>query len=484
MSPGNIWQWEGRIDRVTYAAVGVVAFALKFAVDWLMVTRVFHRPWSLLSYWRPFGTITGVHSLRIEDRLFAGTMLFVAAPFLWLGLSMTVKRLRDSGQPTWLAGLFFVPLLNLVFFLALALMPPSVGAREEGAPWPGPGFFDRWIPRTRAGSAMLSIALTAALGLGFTLLGTQVIGAYGWGLFVGLPFCLGLFAVLTHSYHQQRSYADCVTVAVLPVAALAVVLMAAAIEGLICIMMAAPLASALALLGGSLGYGIQTAHWSRRRAPAMLSLVALLTPGSYGLEHLLRPQTGVFEVKSAIVIDAPPERVWQKVVAFAEIPPPRESLFRAGVAYPVRAEITGHGAGAVRRCVFSTGPFVEPIVVWDEPRLLRFQVTENPAPLNELTPYGHIEPRHLHGYFASRQGQFLLARLEGGRTRVEGTTWYSHSMWPEGYWHWWSDYVIHRIHMRVLEHIRVEAEAASGRASLGEGAPAQAEAARVSANTR
>jgi hypothetical protein len=31
-------------------------------------------------------------------------------------------------------------------------------------------------------------------------------------------------------------------------------------------------------------------------------------------------------------------------------------------------------------------------------------------------------------------------------------------MWPETYWHWWSDYVIHRIHMRVLEHIRIEAE--------------------------
>jgi hypothetical protein len=85
-------------------------------------------------------------------------------------------------------------------------------------------------------------------------------------------------------------------------------------------------------------------------------------------------------------------------------------------------------------------------------------VTANPAPLHELTPYGHIEPRHLHGYFESHQGQFLLTELPGGRTRVEGTTWYSHSMWPETYWHWWSDYIIHRIHMRVLEHIRADVE--------------------------
>jgi hypothetical protein len=304
----------------------------------------------------------------------------------------------------------------------------------------------------------VSIAITAAIGLGLTLLGTQVVATYGWGLFVGLPFCLGLFAVLTHSYHEPRGYGECVTVAVLPVLALGVVLLLVAIEGLICILMAAPIAMVLALLGGSLGFAIQAAHWGRRNAPAMFSMVVLLTPGFYGIEHFMRPQPGVFEVKSSIEIDAPPQKVWDKVVAFTEIPPPKESLFRAGIAFPIRAEITGHGPGAVRHCVFSTGPFVEPITVWDEPRLLRFTVTANPAPLNELTPYGHIEPRHLHGYFESHQGQFRLTELPGGGTWVEGTTWYSHSMWPETYWHWWSDFVIHRIHLRVLQHIRAEAE--------------------------
>jgi Polyketide cyclase / dehydrase and lipid transport len=384
-------------------------------------------------------------------------MLFVALPFIWLGLAMTVKRLRDGGQPTWLAALFFAPIANLAFFVALSFMPSvAESKREEGTPWPGVRAFDRWIPRNAAGSALVSIGATCLLGLFLTFLGTKAIAQYGWGLFVGLPFCLGLFAVLTHSYHQQRSYGECVTVAVLPVAMLGAVLMLVAIEGVICIMMAAPLAFCLALLGGSLGYGIQAAHWGRRHAPAMLGMVLLFTPGFYGIEHFTRPQPGVFEVKSAIEINAPPEKVWQKVIAFTEIPPPKETLFRVGVAYPIRAEIAGHGPGAVRHCVFSTGPFVEPITVWDEPHLLRFSVTENPAPMNELTPYGHIEPKHLHGYFESHQGQFLLTELPGGRTRVEGTTWYSHSMWPETYWHWWSDYIIHRIHLRVLNHIRME----------------------------
>jgi hypothetical protein len=190
----------------------------------------------------------------------------------------------------------------------------------------------------------------------------------------------------------------------------------------------------------------------------MLSVALLLTPALMTVEHVVKPQPSTFVVKSAIEVNAPPEAVWKEVVAFAEIPPPKEMLFRAGVAYPIRAEITGHGPGAVRRCVFSTGAFVEPIRIWDEPHLLRFGVAANPAPLNELSPYGHIEPAHLHGYFESHQGQFLLTELSGGRTRLEGTTWYSHTMWPETYWHLWSNYIIHRIHMRVLEHIRTQVE--------------------------
>ena len=458
MRAWNLWQWQGKIGRATYASVGIIAFSLKFLIDWLTVTRAFHRPWSLLNYWRPFGAIHGMDSLSLENRFFAGTMLFVALPFIWLGLAMTVKRLRDAGQPTWLAALFFAPLANLAFFLALSLMPPSKRDHDEALPWPGIRAFDRWIPRSKAGSAMVSTIATAFIGVLFTFVGTHYVATYGWSLFVGLPFCLGLFAVLTYSYHEPRGISESLIVAALPIAFLGALLLLVAIEGVICILMAAPLALGLAMLGGCLGYVIQRAHWGRPHAPAVLSMVVLLTPGLFGIEHFTRPQPGVFAVKSAIEIDAPPEKVWQKVIAFAEIPPPQETIFRVGIAYPIRAEIAGHGPGAVRHCVFSTGPFVEPITVWDAPHLLRFSVTANPAPMNEVTPYGHIEPNHLHGYFESHQGQFLLTRLPGGRTRVEGTTWYSHSMWPESYWHWWSDYVIHRIHMRVLQHIRAESQ--------------------------
>jgi hypothetical protein len=33
------------------------------------------------------------------------------------------------------------------------------------------------------------------------------------------------------------------------------------------------------------------------------------------------------------------------------------------------------------------------------------------------------------------------------------------------YWRLWSDYIIHRVHTRVLEHIKMEAEAGKSTAS-------------------
>lgn len=461
MRTADLWRWDGRVSRGAYATVGFVGVAIKHNLDRLFASSFLGYKNSF-NYWAPLGKAARLDHLSDTEARFLATLLLASIPFIWVGVAMTVKRLRDAGQPIWLVVLFFVPFVNLLFFLLLCALPPHELSQElEAAPWPGPHGIDRFIPRSKIGSAALALAVTTALGLGFVLMGTLVIGAYGWGLFVALPFCLGMFSVLLYSYHEPREWFDCLAVALLPVALIGAALLLIAVEGIICLLMAAPFAAALAALGGALGYAIQARHWSPKQAPAMFSLLILLVPASFGSEHAAALRPPVYEVRSAIEVNAPPEKVWNQVVAFAEIPPPKELLFRAGIAYPIRAEISGHGVGAVRHCIFSTGPFVEPIEVWDEPHLLKFGVTANPAPLNELTPYGHIDAPHLHGYFVSEEGQFSLKALPGGRTRLEGTTWYHNAMWPAAYWHLWSDYIIHRIHLRVLEHIRAEAEAAS-----------------------
>jgi len=54
--------------------------------------------------------------------------------------------------------------------------------------------------------------------------------------------------------------------------------------------------------------------------------------------------------------------------------------------------------------------------------------------------------------------QFLLTRLLDGRTRLEGTAWYQNDLWPSRYQQQWSDQIIHRIQMQVLDHLKRKAE--------------------------
>lgn len=173
-----------------------------------------------------------------------------------------------------------------------------------------------------------------------------------------------------------------------------------------------------------------------------------------------------FLVSTAVEIDAPAEVVWRNVISFPTLDEAAEWYFRLGIAAPMGARIEGNGVGAIRYCDFTTGCFVEPITAWEAPARLAFDVAEQPDPMFELSPYRHVHPPHLeHDTLRSRRGEFRLVPLSGGRTRLEGRTWYAFEMYPQGYWTLWSDLLIHRIHLRVLNHIKGLAEhgtAASG----------------------
>src|SRR5438876_647539 len=190
--------------------------------------------------------------------------------------------------------------------------------------------------------------------------------------------------------------------------------------------------------------------------PALVLAIPVLA----GLDGVRGP-TPLYEVDDSVVVAAPPAAVWRNVVSFSELPPPTEALFWLGIAYPIRARIDGVGAGAIRRCEFSTGTFVEPIRAWDAPARLSFDITAQPVPLRELSPYGTIAPPHLQGYFRARRGAFRLTALPRGRTLLVGATWYELDIEPRGYWKVPANAIVSAIHRRVLLHIKRLTEAGS-----------------------
>jgi hypothetical protein len=227
-----------------------------------------------------------------------------------------------------------------------------------------------------------------------------------------------------------------------------------AVEGGLCLAMAAPVALVLAYVGAYLGRELALFD----HEPVHNVIIGLLAVPLAASFDARTPATELREVRSSVEIDASPEVVWRNVIAFPPLAPPRDLVFRAGISYPIRAEIRGEGVGAVRYCVFSTGSFVEPITRWEPGHRLSFDVSKQPRPMQEWSPYKDITPPHLDGYFESKRGEFRLIALPNGRTRLEGSTWYVMKLQPAMYWSLFGDAFIHRIHGRVLDHIRVESE--------------------------
>ena len=455
----HIWKWQGAIDRRDYFLWGIILCAAKYNLDRLLVWTTTGKRWSLLDYtrlgeylWPKFPAFEGVGEFV--------AMLAWSLPFMTAGVLLTLKRLRSVQLSPWLVLIFFVPVIKLIFFFLLCLLPPRESAKPEKDLPPGPkSWLGQFIPRNGAAAAFGGIVFAMMASALCVWIGTTLFRQYGWSLFVGLPFILGFLPVLVYGYHEARPIKDCIMVSMMALVAAGLALMIVAIEGVVCLIMAVPIAAPMAVIGGIVAYHIQCEDWWQGK-PTQLFCVAALAPLLMAVERISPPVLPLHSVTSSVEVNAPPEKVWRHVVSFSELPPPNELLFHLGIAYPIRARMYGAGVGAERHCEFSTGAFVEPIEVWDEPRLLKFSVTKNPPPMEEWTPYRDVHPPHLDGFLASQAGQFHLVPLEGGRTRLEGTTWYYHHMWPATYWGWWSDYIIHKIHLRVLRHVQQLAESA------------------------
>ena len=435
-----------RVNRQTYALVGFSLMLLKYGVDAGIVyffTGHFLAPWDYLN---PLITLRQ-HALNPAPDLVLLMMAVWTLPFFWLGVSMSVRRAVDAGYPPWLGLLFFVPLLNYVMMLALCVLPSREG--------------DGWTPqRTAMGTdekaKSIFFALMSSVGLTLLMLwlGVYVLKGYGFALFFGTPFLIGVVNAYLYNYRQLYTLPGTIGMACLGLLLSGGALLLFALEGILCLLMASPLAFGLGCIGATIGYAISKNYHSKI---LHVTMSVLLLPVLAVTEQAVAPSP-LYEIVTTIEINAPPAQVWPNVVGFSDLPEAREWWFNAGIAYPQRARIEGSGVGAVRYCEFSTGAFVEPITAWEQPYRLAFDVVQQPSAMQEWSPYRHIYPPHLDSTIRSRRGEFRLIPLPNNRTRLEGRTWYELEMRPAFYWTIWSDFIVHNIHQRVLQHIKTLSE--------------------------
>jgi hypothetical protein len=312
---------------------------------------------------------------------------------------------------------------------------------------------DGWTTAARISAAAF---IPPVVGFALVYLGAVIFAEYGWVVFVLLPVFLGFASAVLYDPKGEKGYGKCFLAGLSSLISIGILIIVWAVEGLICLVMALPVAVPLMTAGSLCGWALTRYLRMQRNAIAIVVIFFLAMPFAMSFETSDKSQPTLHQVVSTVEIDAPIGTVWKNVIEFPQIDTAPEGILNLGFAYPINAKIEGAGVGAIRYCNFNTGPFVEPITAWQEPTLLAFDVKEQPAPMTELSPYENLHAAHFE-YIRSRKGQFRLYEKDG-KTVVEGTTYYTHDIAPDIYWKLYSDEIIHQIHLRVLNHIKEVSE--------------------------
>ncbi|HEY0029518.1 MAG TPA: hypothetical protein VGC65_02075 [Bacteroidia bacterium] len=213
-------------------------------------------------------------------------------------------------------------------------------------------------------------------------------------------------------------------------------------EGYICLIIISPLLMGFTIAGTFIG----KVMFRRNRNTLNVSILSLL----FVIITVDSLTTNVSEsmVSDTIVIHAPPEKVWQYVVAYEPNNAKEDYwLFQIGMPSPVQSTADAYCEGAGRKCIFSNGyVFEEKMVVFQPGKNLTFDVTDQPKDPEIM---GHID---------ILRGQFLLKDNGDGTTTLTGNSWYRLYVFPAWYFNTWAASITRNVHLRVMEHIKILSE--------------------------
>lgn len=433
------------INRKNFFFYGCLLFFIKYNLD-RFVAYFFYKAWFFTDYFKTFDRLNQENN-TFQDYWFYVCLILLSIPFIWVGTNMCLKRINDANLPKWLVVFFFIPFINLLFFVILSIIPSKTLSLKKN-------LTPKWFPASKAGVALFAILLSIGICLVLSLIMVYAFGEYGWSLFVGMPFLLGFISVYFYGGKQTLSFYAGFKIMLLTVFLFNTILFLFALEGLICIAMAFPIMIVVGFMGSSIAYAIVSSRTSSNTLILAPSCVLLLL----ATFEKKNDQIPLLKVTTSVVVHHDKQHVWDQLVTFNEIKAPQEWIFKTGIAYPTHATISNTQGKITRHCHFTTGAFIEPITTWDEPNHLAFDVLDQPAPMIEWKLYQSLPIVHLDGYFQSQRGEFVLNALDSNTTALIGTTYYQHDLWPGLYWSMWSDLILHQVHLRVLDHIKSETE--------------------------
>ena len=312
--------------------------------------------------------------------------------------------------------------------------------------------------RVKGSTMALAIVAPAAFGGAVAYEAIYRWPVYGLTLFFGVPIAVGWMSAALLRIDGRVTLNTCLRISLCSCGVLALGFLLVGWEGMICILMAAPLIAPFVGLGAWFGFICFHDRFVPPLPPTFLmaALVVVLVPVEAGMHK--KEVEGV--VTDSVIVRAEPRETWRTIVSLDRVPQPHDWIYRLGVACPQRTRIIKPAVGGLRVCSLSTGVLIEQIDVWSPGRLLRWRSLSVPPPMRETNPFrDDVDPPHLHrDFYDSPGGEFALAPVGNGFTTLTRRTWYRHRIYPAWYWNFWCELAISRIHRTVLDQVRVAAE--------------------------
>ncbi|MGL4767150.1 MAG: hypothetical protein ACRCV6_03600 [Formosimonas sp.] len=275
-----------------------------------------------------------------------------------------------------------------------------------------------------------------------------------------VPVAMGALAVYLRNRPPHLSIGQ-MFLGTWPMCALFLVgLMIAAVEGSICVVMAAPIFFMGTGIGGVVVGLCQ--RWLHAGKNTMMGLAVLPLLASPVEQHVVHFAQVNYAVQDEIIIHAPANEVWQKIGQVERIAPDEwHSGIGAilGVPRPLRADMSQTGVGAVRTSLWEKDVvFQEKITQWDENRSMTYDFIIDP---NQIPPDALDEHVRMGGeYFGPLHGGYTLQALPDGSTKLTLRTVVRDSTHFGWYSQAWGQAVFHDFHQGVLRVIKNRSEAA------------------------
>jgi hypothetical protein len=275
----------------------------------------------------------------------------------------------------------------------------------------------------------------------------------------GVPFALGFLQVYIMEAKGERSWVRRIFTPWIPAAALMFASLLLLWEGIICIVVIAPVLMIVASLGG-LAAGI-VRDLMRPKATNFVFCCCLVLPIVMApIEHLQDPPRQFHDVKSSIEVHATPRAIWDQIKTVPRITPSEQIdgwTYRIGFPRPVEATLSHEGVGGVRRATFERGVlFIETITRWEPERDLAFSIHADTASIPPTTLDDHVTVGG--AYFDVLEGEYRIEPIGASRAILHLRSRQRLSTRFNAYASLWTDAIMRDIQESILTIIKRRCE--------------------------